>query len=498
MDSDILQKKDSGGAHVSDTKTVASFVVPKKDSPPEATQINPFGLKNLPISVVSIKSDTVASTEVKKVEIPSPIKPAPALATPTAPIPVAQTNPVPLDIKQSSVQADSEPAKNPFATEGLSSRGFSVPKKPETSTVAARNAKTEEDGLFHKSSVDLASKSVGWKTLTPTVDVNAKDLMPEKKDPVLSAISKPMPTQGANAKHTDIPKSTAEEVSDLPTLRTYKKDVAGSIKGQKTSLVRMVLEEQKARAKRELNESPQSKKNLPLILFSLIFFALSAGLVYYTFFRPVASTDAVFAELNIVPLVRTEYHKEISITDKSTKNLSDEISAELSSTDPRLDTLEYIYFTENHTTTVDGNETVSKKIVAVDKLFDILHVPIPQNLLRSLESDYLFGFHNFNKNQPFLILKTDYYDAAFAGMLSWERTLLPDLFPLFGIPEDKELREREWADMVIKNKDTRELKDFDNQTVLMYMFKDKNTMIISTNEDTIFEVAGRLDLVTKK
>jgi hypothetical protein len=164
----------------------------------------------------------------------------------------------------------------------------------------------------------------------------------------------------------------------------------------------------------------------------------------------------------------------------------------------KLDAIEFLYFTEKYSIPTKDGVVDAKKIITVSKLFGALNIPIPSNLVRSLKSDYMYGFHNFNRNQPFLILKTDYYDTTFAGMLEWEQSLLKDIYPLFGVSSSEDLRKRIWTDVIAKNKDTRVLKDFNEQTVLVYMFKDQKTLIITTSENTLFEVSRRLDLLKEK
>ena len=43
----------------------------------------------------------------------------------------------------------------------------------------------------------------------------------------------------------------------------------------------------------------------------------------------------------------------------------------------------------------------------------------------------MIGVYSWNGNQPFIILKTDSYENAFAGMLSWEKNIAGDLSALF-------------------------------------------------------------------
>jgi hypothetical protein len=472
MDNNMPQNTNSANVLGTDVKNPAILSAPKKDGVAINEKINPFGLKNLPLSVVSQKKSDIP---VIKREMTAPQKLTdPEKAKPEILIP-ENTAAEPINIKET-----------------INIKEFRVPKKPETVKDSAVPAPVNGESLPQKSSVDLSTKGVGWKTLAPTIDLKPKESFLEKKEiaPVAKSI-----VNNTLAKKTETPDTT--DVSALPTLRTYKNDIAGTIREQKTSLVRMVLEEQKNRAARELNESPESRKNLPLIFFSVIFFVLAASMVYYAFFRP-NKDDVNFEKLDLVPLVRAENNKEISVGQQTAKELSKEIRTELSNANLKLDTLEYIYFTEKYMFPTENGEVEAKRILKMSKLFEILGIPIPPNFIRALKGDYMFGFHNFNKNQPFLILKTDYYDTAFAGMITWESTFLKDIFPLFGVSGAEALKNRTWTDVVIKNKDTRVLKDFNEQTVLAYMFKDQKTLIISTRENTLFEVARRLDLINEK
>jgi hypothetical protein len=291
-----------------------------------------------------------------------------------------------------------------------------------------------------------------------------------------------------------------ETISEgLAPLRTYRQDVAGVMRDKKTSLVRLVLEEQKERNKREREKSPTSSKNLPLIILSLFFLFAAAGMVYYIFFR-LNPTDRTLADLKVTPLIFTEKNKEVSTAGKTSSALEGEITNLLHLEELRVDAVEYIFFTETlNSKTTDGEPTQEKNLISTDRFFERLGLKMPPMLLRSLRPNFMLGFHSFNKNQPFLIVKTDYYDNAFAGILDWESKMAGDLLPVFGRADRaRELSQRKWDDTVIKNKDTRVLRNFDGSIALIYTFKDQHTLIITTNEDTLLEVSRRLDLVKEE
>lgn len=117
-------------------------------------------------------------------------------------------------------------------------------------------------------------------------------------------------------------------------------------------------------------------------------------------------------------------------------------------------------------------------------------------LIRALGNEMVFGVHNFQGNQLFLVIPVLSFDHAFDGMIAWEKQLLQDVGPLFGIkPEDlqmasasttAELLQRRIAikDVIIKNKDARAAFDTEGKIVFLYAFPDKQTLIMTSNEET--------------
>ncbi|MCX6735708.1 MAG: hypothetical protein NTZ13_01335 [Candidatus Parcubacteria bacterium] len=396
------------------------------------------------------------------------------------------------------------PQKNPslLLSEGIV---FDVPQKEQTPSETVipsipQKKQTEETVDILRGS-HLPEQS---KILEPTIDMS--DIAPIEKTKESHTKTDDIPQQNTSAKKISIlPKEKLDEIktqtkvdpSDIPTLRTYKKDVAGVIKDQKTSLVRMVLEEQKNKYKKEERESPKSRKNITLIVLSTLFFLATAGVVYYTFFLP-SKGEQLLTEVKVVPLISTEQIQEISTDEKNEKVLSQEIQQEVTSSKPKLDTVKYLFFTETLLTQTDTGLVKKKNLISAKKIIEKLEIPVPQIILRTIKDDFMFGYHTFNGNQPFLILKTDYYDNAFVGMLGWEGTMAQDLKPLFGTIGEGELGQRTWSDLVTKNKDTRVLYNFDKSIALVYMFKDQNTLIITTNNNTLFELSRRLDVELKK
>ena len=86
-------------------------------------------------------------------------------------------------------------------------------------------------------------------------------------------------------------------------------------------------------------------------------------------------------------------------------------------------------------------------------------------------------------------------------MLAWENNLKDDLGPIFIPPtpaavtttSDQVINRRViFEDIVVKNRDTRALRDAEGKIIFLYSFPDKNTIVIATNADTLQKITERL------
>jgi hypothetical protein len=127
----------------------------------------------------------------------------------------------------------------------------------------------------------------------------------------------------------------------------------------------------------------------------------------------------------------------------------------------------------------------------------------PDDLVKSLGSDFFFGLHVVDKNSPIMVLPVTNYDRAFAGMLAWEATINADLSPAFtpvpstildqnGVPSA-----RVFQDDVMRNYDVRELKDDSGTVVLYYSFPSKKLLIIAESPYSFPELLSRLQSVSR-
>ncbi len=89
-----------------------------------------------------------------------------------------------------------------------------------------------------------------------------------------------------------------------------------------------------------------------------------------------------------------------------------------------------------------------------------------------------------------MVFKTSSYETSFAGMLKWEETLQQDLTPFLHASTTPGTTT--FQDVVIRNKDVRVLKDTTGKAAILYSFPSKDTLVITTDEETFKEIIGRL------
>jgi len=147
-------------------------------------------------------------------------------------------------------------------------------------------------------------------------------------------------------------------------------------------------------------------------------------------------------------------------------------------------------------TTVGG--TPVRRTATLAEFFTAIGAQAPDGLVRALGDDFFFGIHVVDKNAPMLIIPVTSYDRAFAGMLTWEKTIDSGLAPIFmavpplttdanGLPVV-----RSFKDVIMRNYDVRILTDDNGSVVLYYSFPNPKILIIAESPYSFPEILSRL------
>ncbi len=287
---------------------------------------------------------------------------------------------------------------------------------------------------------------------------------------------------------------TTENVTPRP-LRTYQSDVEEILKHGEGSLAKIAIAENDKRIRLGLSAEEPEKPGRTKLVLGLSLGLIGVGAVtlgFLYFFRNTEQKPVPLTE-SVPPIIVTDFEKEFDTKGLSRDALLGLLTKEQRENAASLSSVVGLHLVEGKG---EGAQTLS-----TERFLQKLQTHAPDSLVRSFAPNFMYGLHVLNVNQPFLIFKTNYYQNTYAGMLSWENTLKEDLGPLFITPEsaveasttDQILgRNEDFGDIVVKNRDTRALRNRNGQIVFLYSFPDKNTLILTTNADTLEKIATRL------
>ena len=269
--------------------------------------------------------------------------------------------------------------------------------------------------------------------------------------------------------------SPVKENSPLHALRTYAGDVEESLAKNKTSLTSIVIDEQKRREKNPEDVQKQQTTNKFFVVLGGTFLLVGIVVlwaVYYT-----RSQIPVVAVEKIKTLIAFSEEKKIILGNATRDQVLGKLITEKQSFKLPVNSVLYINMVNASNTPVQVSEILS-----------LLAPRMPSALSRSFDSKYMLGVYSFDINTPFILLSTSDYATSFAGMLSWEEEMTNDIgawFGVFGTSTPK------FQDEELRNKDLRVFKNENGNTILLYSFLDKDTLLITGNENIFSAILGK-------
>lgn len=270
-------------------------------------------------------------------------------------------------------------------------------------------------------------------------------------------------------------------------------DMADAVRENDLSVVKVAVAEQKRRERgdyyRQSNQG--SKKKIIFSVGGIVLVLIALG-VYYFLNQKIEEKNKP-AQIIETPETPISYDNASTIDMTGASNKSDVSNL----IDPEMKvrgnsgSIKTIFLNKNNNGIL---ETFSLK----DLLF-ALKVTAPGSLIRSFSNKYMLGTYTpasaYDTPHLFLIINVNDYNMAYAGMLQWEKTMLDDFFTLFHVDvsgKNSELFGKPFKDIIIKNKDARILYTKDGVDALFYLFTDKNTLVITDNQEGLKEIITRL------
>lgn len=283
----------------------------------------------------------------------------------------------------------------------------------------------------------------------------------------------------------------AQPAAGPSPIHTYKTDFAEHVQEQRASPFSVLAAQQDAApaAPAVLKE----KKKFPAELVGgvlLVVIGIAAVATAYLY----ASRDRIVEELFVPSLIFAD--ERVSLAGSA-----QELRAQLAAPDGAQALPEggvmITYIT--YATTTDNGKTTTTLAASGGALIEALRLPAPDILLRNILSESTVGVVKARDEiRPFFILKVDSYERTYAGMLTWEATMEQDLslfypsYPAEPATTTLESFRLSFVDAIVENRDVRVLKDADNRTLILYGYRDKETLVIARNEAAFSEILARL------
>lgn len=305
------------------------------------------------------------------------------------------------------------------------------------------------------------------------------------------------------------PVARPQPVAAPAAIHTYKSDFSDKAKETGASKISILAAEQNALGRAAPVALKTPKKSYTLLIAGAVLLLLAGGASIYFAFAFVTGHPPVIVAPSVPSLIFADERVELHGT-----------SAELRSGLAKLSDMQLqdggvavAYVT--YSTTTDKGKTVTLP-AAGGALISAMGLPAPEILLRNIDPASTVGVvHAGSETRPFFIFRVGSFERTFAGMLDWESRMGSDL-ALFYPPYPEVAVEPvpfstttatsttnaasmpfsafslSFADDVVDNQDVRVLRDASGRSLLLYGYRDKQTLIVARDEAAFSELLKRL------
>jgi len=277
-------------------------------------------------------------------------------------------------------------------------------------------------------------------------------------------------------------------------VQTYAEDMANIIESE-SGLVKKIINEEEKHEVEKLNLSPDSKSNKVFMFVGIFFIALSLMTLLYFFFSQ--RKDITPIEQQFTPIVFNDHTSIVEILDLRKSEIAQAVFDKITATKVEVNGVEGVYLTEDKQTMglrrfialIEGGFSPNDNPLFVADNFMLGVVKNPS--ITDIKDGT--GF--------FMLIKMRTLTDIFDSMRVWEGKMLLDLHGFIGVNitnDDKYLLNQNFEDGIVENKNARTLYTRDNKLVLMYIFADDNSVIVTDSKNAAHEIMLRLAGSQKK
>jgi len=262
-------------------------------------------------------------------------------------------------------------------------------------------------------------------------------------------------------------------------VQTFAEDMTQVLEDDKSGLIKKIIHGESEREKEKMELSPESKKNKLFMYVSFIFILVAMGTILFFTLNKDISTVPVAEQF--VPLVFNDKSTFFEVKNLKKEEIEQTVSNEVLRTEVKAGGVEGIYL------------TADKKIIGLRKFLTLTESNLVVN--EFVGDDFLLGAVKGETNDFFILMKVRSLADIFPGLRDWENKMFLDLSLFFGVkitPETKYLLTKDFEDGIVQNQNARILYDAEKKIVMMYIFADENSVIITGTESAAREIMLRL------
>lgn len=304
----------------------------------------------------------------------------------------------------------------------------------------------------------------------------------------------------------------------IKSLRTYETDVAEALGQNNVTVAQMAIAENAQKATEEIAaaptpvtpsspqkppmivRAPEVISNAPVVVehpvsrntilfFMSVILLAGGGMAGYYFYSksPLAPAIIQIQQKGVYRgLLSSNTQKKIFLGSLIGKRLEDVLAYEKTQVKLEPGQVIELYF-------VKGTET-EPFLITPAEFISLSTTQAPDAIKNSLADRFMFGFHKTDISvESFMVLKTNFFQNIFTGMLRWEPIMFDDMKSWFA---SQATGGTTFEDKIIRNKDVRLTRNLEGVVVLVYGFLDKETLAITTSEATFLEILDRFEKQT--
>lgn len=292
---------------------------------------------------------------------------------------------------------------------------------------------------------------------------------------------------------------------------SYKTDFADRIDTKQASTFSVLAAQADAKPRTVVTTTKTYRRSVrPTTLVAVLFVALGIGALSFSVFYFLTRPETVAVTEGVPSLIEAD--ETVKLEGVSGTELL--LALREVSLEPLVSGNVLVTYTTSASSTTKGLPIELPQPGGA--LVKALALQAPDILLRNVRPESTVGVVNAGtETKPFFILRVSSFERTFAGMLAWEpvmRSSLSLLYPPYPnapiveepmatttatstivTPPPMRRAPSSFVDAVVRNYDVRILRDADGRSLMLYGYKDKETLIIARDEAAFLELASRLN-----